>query len=110
MPQPPDSHGAPQARRSDPPVVQLRRRAEAQAERRSKPPRQTTWYDAEVLLGEWERDDGASDDPAAMHELLQLTWAQRQAQSHTSQARGMRVATHFRLRADARRAHVARSW
>ena len=95
--------------------MRLRRRAEAleaaqQAERRRKPSRQTTWYDAEVLLGEWERDDGASDDPAAMHELLQLTWAQRQAQSHASQARGVSAAAPLRSRADARRARVARSW
>ena len=80
-------------------MVQLRRRAGAlQADRRSKLSRQTTWYDAEVLLGEWERDDGASDDPAAMHELLQLTWAQRQAQSHASQVRGVSAATPLRSR------------
>ena len=93
-------------------MVQLRRRAEAlePAQQRSKASRQTTWFDAEVLLGEWERDDGASDDPEAMHALLQLTWAQRQALSHASQARGVSAAARLRPRSDARRARTARSW
>ena len=95
--------------------MRLRRQAEARdaaqrTGRRRTLPKPSDWYDAEALLGVWERDDGASDDPAAMHELLQLTWAQRQAQSHASQARGVSAAAPLRSRADARRARVARSW
>lgn len=72
--------------------MRLRRQAEARdaaqrSGRRGALPKASDWYDAEALLGVWERDDGASDDPAPMHALLQLTWAQRQALSLASQAR-----------------------